>query len=163
MTDVNKTCLCFQKIFDIVSMEKNLLLKKIGSTRYLGMLLVSLGLTWGTQATAEANPYVFWTEVPEKDYQSHAPASLVDVTVTGTVIDKDGMPIPGVTVLVKGTTIGTATDLEGRYSISVPEGSTLVFSFIGFESRAMVVGDQTVINITLAEDISSLDEGVVVG
>lgn len=144
-------------------MEKNLLLKKIGSTRYLGMLLVSLGLTWGTQATAEANPYVFWTEVPEKDYQSHAPASLVDVTVTGTVIDKDGMPIPGVTVLVKGTTIGTATDLEGRYSISVPEGSTLVFSFIGFESRAMVVGDQTVINITLAEDISSLDEVVVVG
>jgi len=56
----------------------------------------------------------------------------VDVIITGTVVDASGQPIPGVTVSVPGTTIGTATDLDGRYSINVPEGSTLVISFIGF-------------------------------
>src|SRR5699024_2486894 len=88
--------------------------------------------------------------------------ALVDVTITGTVTDGSGEPLPGVTVSAPGTTIGTATDLDGRYSISVPEGSTLVFSFIGFVSQNVVVGNQTVVNITLEEDISSLDEVVVV-
>src|SRR5690554_6128691 len=54
---------------------------------------------------------------------------VVDVTITGTVTDSNGDPIPGVTVSLPGTTIGTATDLDGRYSLTVPEGSTLVFSF----------------------------------
>ncbi len=55
-----------------------------------------------------------------------------EVTITGTVVDQNGEPIPGATVSIPGTGIGTATDLEGQYSITVPEGSTLVFSFIGF-------------------------------
>jgi len=92
-----------------------------------------------------------------------SPAIIVDVTVSGTVIDSKGQPIPGVTVSVPGTSIGTATDLDGKYSISVPEGTTLVFSFIGFESQKKAVGDQSIINITLAEDMSSLDEVVVIG
>ncbi|MEX0884692.1 MAG: SusC/RagA family TonB-linked outer membrane protein, partial [Cyclobacteriaceae bacterium] len=87
----------------------------------------------------------------------------MDVTITGTVVDSNGEPIPGVTVSVPGTTIGTATDLDGAYSISVPEGATLVFSFIGFESQRIDVGDQSVIDITMTEDMSSLDEVVVVG
>lgn len=86
-----------------------------------------------------------------------------DVTITGTVVDQNGDPLPGVTVSVPGTGIGTATDLDGRYSLSVPEGSTLVFSFIGFDSQSIEVGDQTVINVTLTEDMASLDEVVVVG
>lgn len=88
---------------------------------------------------------------------------VVDVTVTGTVNDESGAPLPGVTVSVLGTTIGTATDLDGNYTLSVPEGSTLVFSFIGFVSQNVVVANQTVVNITLEEDVSSLDEVVVVG
>src|SRR5690606_2420149 len=72
-------------------------------------------------------------------------------------------PLPGVTVSVQGTAVGTATDLDGRYSISVPEGSTLVFSFIGFETQRISLGDQSIVNITLHEDISSLSEVVVVG
>src|SRR5690606_26965615 len=94
---------------------------------------------------------------------AHAKAALVDVAVSGTVVDNTGEPVPGVTVSVPGTAIGTATDLNGRYSLTVPEGSTLVFSFIGFESQRIEVGDRSVIDVTLNEDIASLDEVVVVG
>src|SRR5690554_1793708 len=87
----------------------------------------------------------------------------VDITVSGTVTDQNGEPLPGVTVSVPGTVIGTATDLDGRYSLTVPEGSTLSFSFIGFETQSVPVDDQSVVNVTLVEDISSLDEVVVVG
>src|SRR5690606_3113541 len=59
--------------------------------------------------------------------------ATVDVVISGTVNDQSGEAMPGVTVSVPGTTIGTATDLNGSYSLSVPEGSTLVFSFIGYE------------------------------
>jgi TonB-linked SusC/RagA family outer membrane protein len=87
----------------------------------------------------------------------------VDITVTGTVRDQNGDPIPGATISVSGTGLGTATDMDGKYSLSVPEGSTLVFSFIGFESKSIEVGNNNIIDVTLQEDISSLEEVVVVG
>src|SRR5690554_1101758 len=90
-------------------------------------------------------------------------AQLVDVTVSGTVTDENWEPIPGVTVSVPGTSAGTATDLDGRYTLSVPEGSTLVFSFIGFVTQSVAVGERSVIDVILAEDMASLDEVVVVG
>lgn len=89
--------------------------------------------------------------------------AVQDVTISGTVTDEDGEPIPGATVSIPGTTTGTATDLDGRYSITVPEGATLVYSFIGFASQTVEVGDQSIIDIVLTENISSLDEVVVVG
>jgi TonB-linked SusC/RagA family outer membrane protein len=88
---------------------------------------------------------------------------MVDVVVSGTVVDTDGDPLPGVTVSVQGTTTGTASDLDGRYTLSVPEGSTLVFSFIGFVTQNVPVGDRSEVNVTLIEDVQSLDEVVVVG
>src|SRR5690606_14074355 len=87
----------------------------------------------------------------------------VDVTISGIVTDTHGEPIPGVTISLPGTTIGAATDLDGRYTLTVPEGSTLVFSFIGYEAQRIVIGDRTVINVVLSEDMTSLDEVVVVG
>jgi TonB-linked SusC/RagA family outer membrane protein len=94
---------------------------------------------------------------------SLAKREYVEVTVTGTVADAKGEPIPGVTVSVPGTTVGTATDLEGKYVLSVPEGATLAFSFIGYETQTIEVGDRSIINITLSEDMASLEEVVVVG
>src|SRR5690554_4364378 len=93
------------------------------------------------------------------------PVIVVDreVSVSGVVTDGNGEAIPGVTVSIQGTSIGTATDLDGRYSIVAPDGSTLIFSFIGFETQSVAVGNQTVINVVLAEDMASLEEVVVVG
>lgn len=87
----------------------------------------------------------------------------VAVIVSGTITDLNGEPLPGVTVSVAGSTTGTVSDLDGKYSISVPEGTTLRFSFIGFETLEIQVGDQSIINVILNDDMSSLDEVVVVG
>ena len=87
-----------------------------------------------------------------------------EVEVTGTVLDSQGLPLPGVSVIVKGTTTGVATDLDGRFSLSVPgPESILVFTFIGFNSQEVKVGNQTSINITLSENLANLDEVLVVG
>lgn len=85
-------------------------------------------------------------------------------TITGTVSDADGDPLPGVTVMIKGTAQGTATDTNGAYSLSVPNANaTLVFSFIGFTPQEIQVGSQRVINVTLSEDTHQIEEIVVVG
>ncbi len=84
--------------------------------------------------------------------------------VTGKVTSfEDGTTLPGVNVVIKGTTTGTATDTNGAFSLSVPEGSTLVFSFIGLETKEVEVGTQTSLDVVLASDISQLGEIVVVG
>lgn len=87
------------------------------------------------------------------------------ITVTGNVTaEEDGTPVPGVNVLVKGSTIGTVTDIEGKYQISVPnESSVLVFSFIGLATEEVTVGRQTVINMVMTADIRQLSEIVVIG
>lgn len=82
--------------------------------------------------------------------------------VTGKVVDAFNAPLPGVAVVVKGTTNGTVTDVDGRYTLSVPQGESLVFSYIGFVNQEkQVVAD--VMNIVLLEDIQQLEEVVVVG
>ncbi len=85
-------------------------------------------------------------------------------TLTGKVTGEDGAPLPGVSVLVKGTTIGAQTDLDGVYELNVPsDAQTLVFSFIGFRSLEQEIGNNTVINVELSQDIEALSEVVVIG
>lgn len=84
--------------------------------------------------------------------------------IRGTVIDTDGVPVIGANVLVKGTTHGTVTDIDGHYMLSdVVPSSTLVFSYIGYIDEEIVYDGQSRIDVTLVEDIQSLDEVVVVG
>ena len=85
------------------------------------------------------------------------------LNITGTVVDGDGLGLPGVNVLVVGTSSGTVTDLDGTYSITAPEDATLRFSYIGFSPQEVVVNGQTVIDITLGSDANLIDEVVVVG
>jgi TonB-linked SusC/RagA family outer membrane protein len=86
-----------------------------------------------------------------------------NATVKGKVVDNKGEALPGVTVGVKGTTNGTQTDANGNYTISVAPNTTLTYSFVGFASKNVVVGNQTNINVTLAEIHNDLNEVVVVG
>ena len=90
-------------------------------------------------------------------------AAPADATVTGRVVDEKGAGLPGVNVVVKGGTAGTQTDMDGKFSLSVPENSTLIFSFVGYTSQEVAVGNQTTINISLAPDAKALSEVVVVG
>ena len=83
--------------------------------------------------------------------------------VRGKVSDTSGEPVIGAGVMIKGTTNGTATDLEGRFSLSVPAGAVLEVSSIGFETVEVAVGDRTVIDVVLREDNTTLDDVVVVG
>ncbi|MFH4964781.1 TonB-dependent receptor [Gaetbulibacter sp. M235] len=83
--------------------------------------------------------------------------------VTGMVTDEAGISLPGATVLIKGTTTGTSTDFDGKYSISVKEGATLIFSYLGFVAQEVLVGGNSTINVSLITDNTSLDEVVVVG
>ena len=82
--------------------------------------------------------------------------------VTGTVTDKSGEPLAGVNVLEKGTTNGCITDLDGKYSIEVKRGQTLIFTFIGFTKKEVQV-NQSAINVVMEEDSQTLDGVVVVG
>lgn len=82
--------------------------------------------------------------------------------VSGRVTDENGAPFPGVNVIVKGTTTGAATDSDGRYTIDVPDGnSVLVFSFVGYAVQEVAIGGRTVIDLAMTPDIRSLDEVVV--
>jgi len=85
-------------------------------------------------------------------------------TVSGTVVDDSDEGLPGVNVLVKGTTTGTITNVEGEYSLQVPSSdAVLVFSSIGFQPQEVTVGNQSTIDVTMVPDVEQLDEVVVVG
>ncbi|MDR6786412.1 TonB-linked SusC/RagA family outer membrane protein [Pedobacter africanus] len=91
-------------------------------------------------------------------------AQAQDITVKGVVSDEtDKLPLPGVSVLVKGTRTGTTTDASGRYAISAPANATLVFSYLGYLSREISVNNQADLNISLASSSQELEQVVVVG
>ncbi|MCF7561570.1 TonB-dependent receptor [Sabulilitoribacter multivorans] len=84
--------------------------------------------------------------------------------VSGTVTDANGVPLPGVSVIQKGTTRGASTDFDGNYSLELTLGEkTLVFSYLGFKTVEIAIADKTTINVSLQDDVESLDEIVIVG
>ena len=86
------------------------------------------------------------------------------ITVTGTVSDaQTGDPLPGVNIVIQGTTQGTTTDVDGSYSIEAPPDATLVFSFVGYQSSSINVQNRTEINVTLEQAVTELEEVVAVG
>ena len=95
----------------------------------------------------------------------NATSRLQPRTITGTVTNENGEPLPGLSISIKGTTIGTVTDMDGEYTFEIDDPSTavLVFSFIGMQTQEIAIGDQTEINISMMADLIGLDEVVVVG
>ena len=86
--------------------------------------------------------------------------SMQAQSISGTVSDENGVPLPGATVLVEGTSNGVSTDFDGNYSINASSGDTLVFSFVGYTSQSVVVGSSSTINVSLQPD-NALEEVVV--
>ncbi|MEM1134822.1 MAG: carboxypeptidase-like regulatory domain-containing protein, partial [Bacteroidota bacterium] len=92
------------------------------------------------------------------------PKKIEQQVISGVVTSiEDGEPLPGVSILIKGTSVGTTTNFEGEYSINVSSSATLQFSFIGYETQEIEVGNQTEIDIVMQVDLGQLDEVVVVG
>lgn len=87
------------------------------------------------------------------------------VTLSGTVRDKDGQTLPGVSVVIKGTSLGGATDIDGKYRFTVPltKDMILVFSFVGMETKEVVYKGESTLNVTLNSDITEMAEVVVTG
>ena len=85
----------------------------------------------------------------------------LEITINGTVTDSEGQPLPGATITVQGTTIGTVTDIDGKYSLKVPDGAILIFSYVGFESQTRTVDTSSLIDVKMSEDASSLSEVII--
>ncbi|MBT6763879.1 MAG: hypothetical protein HOA90_05030, partial [Prolixibacteraceae bacterium] len=84
--------------------------------------------------------------------------------VTGTVTEDSGATIPGVSIVVQGTTVGTITDLDGKFTLNVPsEANVLVFSYVGMLKQEIEIGNQTIIDVLLQPDVIGVDEIVVIG
>ncbi len=86
-----------------------------------------------------------------------------EVAIKGVVTDREGVPVIGANVSIPGTTTGTITDIDGQYTLSVPRGSVLRFSYIGYNNQDVRITNQATVNVTLTEDVEMLDELVVVG
>ena len=107
---------------------------------------------------------VFPTEEKTKSETGSFTDAQQQKTITGKVVDDKGVGLPGVAVVVKGTTVGVVTDIDGNYSLQVPaDAQILSFSFIGMKAQDVTIGNQTAINLTMSADITDLDEVVVVG
>lgn len=128
----------------------------------LRKVLEDLSLQGGLQFK-RINNTISVVHSPKTHYESFAP---VEIVVTGTVTEEGGLPLPGVNVVLKGTTTGTTTDIDGKYSLSLADehvNSTLVFSFIGYAPKEIPIAGRSEINVQLEEDIQTLEEVVVVG
>ncbi|WP_245578721.1 SusC/RagA family TonB-linked outer membrane protein [Algoriphagus vanfongensis] len=143
---------------------KNIPAVTISNTGSLYDLLVDLSQQTGLNfKQVNKNIHVRVDENPNQDEQ--VSIELVpQETVTGTIVDETNFPLPGVSVIEKGTSNGTVTDLDGKFTLTVESSeSVLVFSFIGMQTIEMPVGARRTFDITMLEDTQALDEVVVVG
>jgi TonB-linked SusC/RagA family outer membrane protein len=109
----------------------------------------------GVKETKHLNPDI------EKEAKQQQPQKK---TITGKVTDENGEPLPGVSVVVKGTIIGITTDIDGNYSLDVPDDAqALIFSFVGMKAQEVIIGTQTLISLALEEDAIGIEEVVAVG
>ncbi|MBT1700667.1 SusC/RagA family TonB-linked outer membrane protein [Fulvivirgaceae bacterium PWU4] len=110
------------------------------------------------------NIYRNWMRLSLAVFMTAFTAALyAQSTVSGTITDETGAALPGVSLLVKGTSTGTSTDNDGKYSISVPSDATLVISFIGYATQEVAVGSRSTIDVVLLPDVTALQEVVVTG
>lgn len=142
-------------------LKNYVVLKRIRAAFLLLLLLVFNLHTNLARAEAPGELNIFAIEEESKVVDEK---HLLQTVVQGTVTDENGLPLPGVTVLVQGTNIGTVTGMEGDYSLEVPAtNAVLIFSYLGFATQKIPVGQENVINVQLQQEAAALEELVVVG
>lgn len=134
--------------------------------RTLSGLLVSFVTLYGVEAasTTGLSKGRLHPSAATAAYKKLKGNNVAPLTVSGKVSSPSGDALPGVTIILKGSSVGTTTGADGRFSLALPDGNgTLVFSFIGFQSKEVAVSGRATLNVTLLEDNKSLEEVVVVG
>jgi TonB-linked SusC/RagA family outer membrane protein len=147
-----------EKIID-VTREVNIDVRESSIEKILDRIFAGTNVSY----TVKGRQIVLTT--PESN-QSGTPSSTMQQqkNISGKVSDSSGGPLPGVSVVIKGTTNGTITDMDGKYNLpKVSETSILVFSFVGMKSQEITVGNKTLLNVVLAEESIGLEEVVAVG
>lgn len=127
--------------------------------RVMDMTIVPYGFEYEIQDKT----VIFRKAPPSKSIEQKPKIELLELDLQGKVTDQFGMGLPGATILVKGTSQGTTSDVDGGFSITVPDNAVLIISSIGFETQEIPVQGRNVINITLAESLETLENVVVVG
>lgn len=139
-----------------VNKKVNIEVEKQTINKVLDQILVNQGLHYEI-----IDRYIVITD---KEAGTVLNSGVQQKTFTGTVTDDAGEALPGVTVVVKGTTVGVVTDINGKYSLVIPEnGKVLVFSFVGMLSQEIALGSQTSIDVVLQEDVIGIEEVVAIG
>ncbi|MBT1703666.1 SusC/RagA family TonB-linked outer membrane protein [Chryseosolibacter indicus] len=172
---VNLDIASYKTVEDVLKallQDTDLHYKKAGDSFYVitkAKAMTSLSDFQTTSASTLTSPNISFTSLTEafdvlhgleEDGNSNNYYSAI--TITGTVTDESGVAFPGVNIIVKGTSVGASTDTDGKYTIAVDnESAVLVFSFVGYASKEVVVGNRTVIDVALEPDVRSLGEIVV--
>ncbi len=118
---------------------------------------------FGFNITAQTWRYNNYKNTLREQVKSRYSSAVKDGYIRGTIYDLEGLPLPGVNVVVKGTDRGTQTDFDGNFEIQVAKGEELLFSYVGFKTKSIAIDTNNVIDIHLWEDSESLDEVVVTG
>ncbi len=127
---------------------------------------ISFAYAWLMAVGLSASPHGLVAKTADETSKINAPFSgLVTVrqVISGTVTDEKGVPLPGATIRVKGTTKGTVTDIDGKFTLDVEQGAVLQVSYLGYDLQEIVIGGQSEIAVQLQPDATQLDELVVVG
>lgn len=136
----------------------NLNIKQVSVEDAIKIALLGQSLTY----TLKGNTFILQKR-PAPAFLDTAVDRFVNIDLTGRVTDKDGAPIPGVTVTVKNRSAATSTNADGKFNITVDQGEVLVFKMIGYDPQEVTVGSQSSMNITMVESNSGLNEVVVIG
>ena len=129
------------------------------------LCIALLAPSYATASTNVGNEQKSFYEVtqPLSMMKETSNVSPIDNSVRGTIIDEKGVPLPGVSVAIKGTSTGVISDINGYYIINAKAGDILVFSFVGFKSQEITVGKRPALDIVMKEDVHELEETVIVG
>lgn len=145
----------------MVTVFNNFLHPKKLKILFLGLLVLMSSIALSNEN--KTNTTLVFLVVKNEVINSGVLVKNFQQQVSGQVTDSGGVPLPGASIVEKGTTNGVQTDFDGNYSISVSSGATLVISYVGFLAKEITIGNSSTVNVSLQEDTAALDEVVVIG